>query len=316
MPSEVVLPRLILLGCGYLGRALAVEARHRGWTVEALTRNPAKARTLREELKVGVVESDLASNAWHSVFDPQGSWVIDCVSSGGGGIDGYRESYRRGAESIVRWMRQRGAPVGLIYTGSTSVYPQTEGVWVDESSEARATTPLNEILLQTEGIFRQAVAEGLVSRAALLRLAGIYGPSRHYLIDRIREGHRDFPGRGDYALNLIHRDDAVSAILSLIERWQGVGAAIFNVADGRPASKETIAQWTADALGKLPPIFHPGRASERSSRRLLAAGNVPDRRIRADKLRKATGWTPRYTDFRAGYQALLHSKDDDGEPAF
>lgn len=301
------LPRLILLGCGYLGRAVAESAVSRGWAVEALTRNPRTAAKLREELGIQVLESELASDAWHAAMDPQGAWIIDCVSSGGGGVSGYETSYRGGAESIVRWLRARGTAVGLIYTGSTSVYPQSGGESVNEDSPTGGTTPLNAVLLETEEIFRQAVAEGLLPRVAIVRLAGIYGPGRHYLIDRLRAGENEFAGRGDCFLNLIHRDDAANALAGLVGRWDGAGIEVFNCSDGQPALKEEVAQWTAVKLGAPAPVFHPGRASERLKRRLPAGGAVPHRRIEADKLRRATGWSPQYRDFREGYTGLLNT---------
>ncbi len=71
MSAGEELPRVVILGCGYLGRALAERAVARGWTVEALTRNVDQAFRLRGELGIGAVESDLASDAWHGRLNPE-----------------------------------------------------------------------------------------------------------------------------------------------------------------------------------------------------------------------------------------------------
>jgi nucleoside-diphosphate-sugar epimerase len=297
--------RLIVLGCGYLGRAVAEQALQAGWNVEALTRNAEKAARLEEELGIRVVLGDLADSDWHHSLDPLGAWVVNCVSSGGGGEAGYRRAYYLGSVSVRIWLEKKGGGKGLLYTGSTSVYPQTDGVWVDDHARTEATTDLNEILLKAEDVCASLILDRIVPRAAVVRLAGIYGPGRHYLIDQLRTGKTTFAGPGDYHLNLIHRDDAASALLALASREDWTGWLALNCADGNPATKEAVAAWTAEKLGLGSPEFRPDELSDRMRRRLLSDGRPPDRRIRGESLRREFGWTPRYPDFRAGYTEIL-----------
>src|SRR5207237_10716933 len=114
--------RLVGFGCGYVGGEVARQARARGMRVNALTRNTAKALALREA-GIEAVVADLASPAWHGEIAGGADFVLDCVSSGGGGSEGYRRSYLEGMESVVTWARTRGAAGTLLYTSSTSVYP-------------------------------------------------------------------------------------------------------------------------------------------------------------------------------------------------
>jgi nucleoside-diphosphate-sugar epimerase len=209
--------RLIILGCGYVGREVARRAGEAGWAVEALTRNPAKAARLRDELGLRVVEGDLAASSWHDALDPADATVVNCVSGGGGGEAGYARSYRDGMRSLVAWARQ-GPPRVVVYTGSTSVYPQTGGEWLDDDAPTAASTPLNALLLEAEAVLREAVTEGLLPAATVLRLAGLYGPGRHHLIEQVRAREAELPGFGDYHLNLLHRDDAAAAVLLAAER--------------------------------------------------------------------------------------------------
>ncbi len=181
-----------------------------------------------------------------------------------------------------------------------------------ELSETAPTTSRNEVLLATEATFGGAVAEGVLPRAAILRLAGLYGPGRHSILDRLCEGETTFPGSGEYYLNLIHRDDAARAVESLVKQWSGSGLEVFNCADGEPALKAVVAQWAAREMGLPPPLFRPEEVSARDRRRATRDGVVPHRRICADKLRNTTGWTPRYENFRAGYRELL-AESETGE---
>jgi len=307
MPSPEIPPshRLIIFGCGYVGRALAQRARDAGWQVEALTRNPDKAAALRSALGVRVVLGDLAEDAWHGELDPVGASVVNCVSGGGGGEAGYARSYRDGMRSLVGWAAGAGVRT-IVYTSSTSVYPDSNGDWIGDDAPTAATTPLNTLLLEAESILREAVANAAVPSATILRLAGIYGPGRHYLIDRVRRGVAELPGHGDTHLNLIHRDDAAAALLLAVEK-ASAGFHHYNLADGHPATKEAIVRWTAARLGVPAPAFNPDLVSARAARRALFDGRPPDRRIEAKGARQALGWSPMYPDFKTGYEAILGS---------
>ncbi|MFP4541721.1 MAG: NAD-dependent epimerase/dehydratase family protein [Opitutales bacterium] len=302
--------RLVITGCGYVGRAVAETALAAGWAVEALTRNGDKAAQLRSTLGLRVVEGDLASDDWHEALDPAGATVINCVSSGGGGVEGYRRSYLDGMRSLLEWAA-RGPVRALLYTSSTSLYGDAGGDWVDESTAASVRSPFNEVLLATEQALEAAASAGIVPAAAALRLAGIYGPGRHYFLDTMRGDDGPIPGYGDYVLNLIHRDDAARALLAVAAQPPR-GYELYNVADDAPALREEIAAWTAEQLGRPTPPFDPARMSERQRRRALSSGRPPNRRIANRKLKAAHSWAPQYADFRAGYRALLAGAGEGG----
>ena len=140
MSSAKPTPHLVIFGAGYVGGEVARQALARGYRVTALTRNADKARALAD-VGVYVIVDDLASENWHLNLPDGADFVLNCVSSGGGGPEGYRHSYVEGMRSILEWASQ--VPVGtLVYTSSTSVYPQDGGVRVGEDApidETRAS---------------------------------------------------------------------------------------------------------------------------------------------------------------------------------
>jgi nucleoside-diphosphate-sugar epimerase len=287
--------RLTIFGCGYVGEALARAALGRGVAVTALTRNPEKARALAE-LGVTPVVADLAEDDWHARVPGQPDWVVNCVSSGGGGLDGYRRSYVGGMESIVRWAAAAG-PVGtFVYTGSTSVYPQGDGAIVTEAAGHEGVGERGRILLEAERCVRGAT--GAWTRWFVLRLAGIYGPGRHHLLEQVRTGA--IAGHGDHRLNLIHRDDIVGAILTCLAAPPERAGGIFNVADDAPARKREAAAWLAERIGAPPPHF----TGEPSGGRQAV---TPDRTIVNAHLKAELGWSLRYPTFRDGYPAILRA---------
>jgi nucleoside-diphosphate-sugar epimerase len=110
------------------------------------------------------------------------------------------------------------------------------------------------------------------------------------------------PGAGDYFLNLIHRDDVVTAICTTLSCHQAEKSGIYNLSDDHPATKAVLAAWLAEQLGQVTPRFDPEHVSPRLQRR---GGRMPSRQISSSKLRETFGWSPQYEDFRAGYRDLL-----------
>ena len=288
--------RLTIFGCGYVGTAVAREACRAGLKVEALTRNPGRAAELAD-LGAHPVVADLATDAWHTLLAPGADLVLNCVSSGGGGLDGYRRSYVEGMRSLLAWA-QRGPAGTIIYTSSTSVYPQDGGVVVDEEAPTANAGETGRILLKAEDLLRRG--SGACGRWFIMRLAGIYGPKRHHLLDQVRAGAAEFSGSGAQHLNLAHRDDICAAVLAAFTAPASQSGGIFNVADDAPAPKGEVVQWLAEQLGRPSPRFTGGAASARRG-----FASPPDRLISNAKLKAKLGWKPRYPSFREGYAAIL-----------
>jgi nucleoside-diphosphate-sugar epimerase len=288
--------RLTIFGCGYVGTAVAREACQAGLRVEALTRNPGRAAELAA-LGAHTVVADLATDTWHGRLAPGADLVLNCVSSGGGGLDGYRRSYVEGMRSLLTWARR--GPVGmLVYTSSTSVYPQGGGVVVDEEAPTEGAGETGRILLEAEELLRRG--SDAYGRWFILRLAGIYGPERHHLLDQVCTGAAGIAGNGAQHLNLAHRDDICAAVFAAFAAPASLSGGIFNVADDAPAPKAAVVRWLAEQLGRPAPHFTGGMASARRG-----FASPPDRLISNAKLKAKLGWKPRYPSFREGYAAIL-----------
>ncbi len=292
--------RLVIFGCGYVGSELVRQGIAKGLRVTALTRNAQKSGLLRQ-LGAEVVTADLAEASWHSAIPGRADWVVNCVSSGGGGLDGYRESYVKGTHSIVKWGRDCGPMDTMLYTSSTSVYPQGGGAHIDESAATEGVGERGKLLLEAEAAtLGGAGLDGACQRAFVLRLAGIYGPSRHHLLDQIKAGQ--VSGRGDYHLNLIHRDDICAAIWAALESSSNLRGGIYNIADDGAALKSDIVAWIAARLSMPVPPFTGEPAVGRRE-------ITPDRVILNAKAKGALGWRPVFSTFREGYENLLSLRD-------
>jgi nucleoside-diphosphate-sugar epimerase len=312
--------RLVIFGAGYVGSAIAKEGIARGMEVTALTRNETRAAALRE-LGVTAVVADLATEAWHREIHGGAEFVLNCVSSGGGGVAGYEQSYLGGMKSIVAWAAASGGAGTIVYTSSTSVYPQEGGVRVDETAPTDGGGDRARVLVATEEIlraaasrdvggvpsprFRELAGEGTrptgspaCARWFILRLAGIYGPGRHHLLEQVRTG--EVAGLGDYHLNLVHLEDIGAVVWAAFGAPPEVRNEILNVADDGAATKAEITGWIAAQLSLPPPRFTGEPAAGRRA-------VTPDRVIANAKLKTLLGWAPRYPTFREGYAALLRA---------
>ncbi|MBD5779570.1 NAD-dependent epimerase/dehydratase family protein [Pelagicoccus sp. NFK12] len=293
--------RLLILGCGYLGKILVAEALERGMRVLAVSRN---VDTLSEvgakgaETFCGMVDAEL----WHEAAGEDVDFVVNCVSSAGGGLAGYRQSYIGGNESLSKWASKVGFSGRALYTSSVSVYGDADGGWVDESEAPEPANERGRLVRESERVFLQGLER---AEAAVLRLAGLYGPGRHLMLDRLRSGERELPGWGDYYLNLVRIEDVAAAVWHCWEAEEGI-CGTFTVVDDEPALKQDIATWIAFQVGNPPPVF-TGKidSSGRASRRLGEGGRPANRRIRNAALKEATGWKPRFASFRDGFSELL-----------
>jgi nucleoside-diphosphate-sugar epimerase len=214
--------------------------------------------------------------------------------------------------SILEWARERGRVGTLVYTSSTSVYPQGGGVRVEEERDGEdereregesakesgksggGREEKRRILREAERLLRETA--GACERWFVLRLAGLYGPGRVNLVEQVRAGV--VAGRGDRRLNLIHRDDACAAIRAAFAAPKEVAGGIFNVADDGAAPKAEVANWLAQKLGVAPPTFTGAPMNGRTT-------VTPDRVIANDRIKRVLGWAPRFASFREGYENVL-----------
>lgn len=284
--------QVVILGAGYLGSAVGREALAAGARVTALTRNPERGAAL-SAAGAQVLQAELSGVGWHGAVSPESDYVLDCVGAAGGGLAGYRRSYVDGLRSILAWSAGASHPGVLVYTSSTAVYPQDGGVRVAEDAPTTGGDERAAVLLEAEEL-----AMTWPGRAVVVRLAGIYGPGRHHLLDTLRAGADEMPGRGEHRLNLIHRDDAAALILAAFARPDVAAGQIFNAADDGAVSKRDVVQWLAARLGRPAPSFSGNPVAGRRA-------VTPDRIIDNGKAKRLLGWRPRFPSYREGYAAIV-----------
>ncbi len=258
-----------------MGRAVAQLLHANGWSVLGLTYARESLPQFAED-GYRVVACDIADRAaLATIASPDRiDLVVHCASSRRGGIAEYRRVYLEGARALTQILR----PHHFIFTSSTSVYPQVNGEWVNEESEAEPVRETARTLRETEELT-------LAANGTVARLAGIYGPGRSVLLQKFFRGEAVIEGDGRRWINQVHRDDIASGLRCLAE----VGACgIFNLTDDQPlAQRDVYARLSAMFDRPLPPSGQIDLNRKRA---------WTSKRVSNAKLRKL-GWAPRYPSF-------------------
>lgn len=234
----------LVIGCGYVGRRVAAAWSQHGDSVTVLTRSAAHSEEFRrlgwEPILGDVTRADSVGNL------PAVDTVLYAVGLDRRAGHSQRAVYVDGLRNVLRSRAAKSRR--FIYISSTSVYGQDAREWVDESSPCEPTSENGRVCLEAEQLLWREVPDAIV-----LRLAGIYGPGR--LVARIELLRAGEPLRlnPDGRLNLIHVDDAVTAILASDER--AVSGATYLVADDRPNTRRQFYSQVAALVGAPAPTF-------------------------------------------------------------
>jgi nucleoside-diphosphate-sugar epimerase len=272
--------RILIAGCGYVGRALGSRLAEAGAEVWGLKRSTAAD----PDSGIRPILADLADPATLRDLPGDLDGVVYAASAGGSTPEAYEAAYLRGLENLLADV----TPRRLIFVSSTAVYGDRQGAWTDEESPAEPDHFSGRILLEAERI-----ALGSSVPAVVLRLGGIYGPGRERLVREVAEGRAARPAEPLFT-NRIHRDDTAGAIAHLLELDRP--EEVYLGVDSEPVDLGAIYSWIAARLGLPEPALavEPGegrlsRGSKRcSNARLLASG-----------------FSFLYPTFRDGYGELL-----------
>jgi len=237
--------RALIVGCGYLGLPLGMELVKQGHAVCGIRRTrwpePDKKNS-----GIAPVLADVTRPKTLAGLAAAYDWVIFCVSSSGGGLEQYRRIYLQGLKNVLAWLAA-APPQKFVYTSSTSVYGQMDGETVDEYSPTDPVTGTAQVLVQAEAELMKETKSRAIP-AIILRLAGIYGPGRCYWLKQYLEGKAVIEGDGRRLLNMIHRDDALGAVLAALHH--GKAGEVYNVVDDEPVSQLGCLQWLSRRLGR------------------------------------------------------------------
>jgi nucleoside-diphosphate-sugar epimerase len=285
--------RVLVAGYGYVGAELGRRLSESGHDVFALRRT-ATGPIYGVTPVVADLERPETLNAL-----PRGlEGVVFCAAPSDASDAAYRALYVGGVTHLIDAVRSSRSTPRVLFTSSTAVYAQSGGERVDEDSLAAPHHFTGRRVLEAEDVVRRSGLDAVV-----LRLAGIYGPGRTALVDRVARGgaHYQVPPR---YTNRIHRDDCVGAIEHLLQHPHP--DAVYVGVDEDPADERTVYRWLASELGAPEPLAASAPAQ-------TGTRHLTNKQCQSERLR-ASGYRFRFPSFREGYRPLLAEFAVPGKP--
>lgn len=299
--------RVLVLGAGWLGGALAQSLAADGVAVTTVRRSPHAAPEGGSALALDLRTFDDATVPLPDALRAH-DVVIALVAPDRRRGDEHATTYPTSARAAARIARAIGARA-LCWISSTGVYGYTNGEFVDEDTPLAATDASQQALIAAEQIVHEADGEGLVT--GVLRVAGLYGPGRDP-VPRYRDVAA-LAARWEHWTNLAWRDDVIGAIRVWLTHALGANATatprVLNVADGTPLQVRTCAAIVAEAEGR--PLDLASIAEHLPAAATAAVPSASpvrsNQRILVHRL-LALGWRPQTPSLRSGLLRLGYAR--------
>ena len=272
----------LIVGCGYLGKALASQLISDGLTVYTLSRSqPPIAQCHNIKMDLAHIDGGLL---------PDVDIIFYMVSPNSRTETCYVNTFDIYLKNLIQAYSNRSVS-RFIFVSSTAVYAASHGEWVTEESElTRSHFRADKLLVGEE------LAMNFSRSPVVARCSGLYGPNRHPLLDQIRSKNL-YMANSRLFSNRIYLDDCASALEHLMRLQFNEG--IYNVSDQEPTPINTVMSWLGAKCGVNFPDASESTTEDKA--------NVTNRRISCERL-LTTGFTHRYPSFREGFNRVFKTE--------
>jgi nucleoside-diphosphate-sugar epimerase len=281
--------RCLIVGCGDLGNALALDLCEKSWQVTGLSRtqkttsNPHFTRIAGD---VTQPETLLSLTKFYPEI------LVYCVAADAQTDAAYQAQYVNGLKNILATQMNNPQLRAVFFVSSTRVYGQVTNELLDENTAPIASDFGGERLLEAEALLKSFALPSKTCQKIALRLSGIYGPGRTRML-RLAQAHDAWPAQNAWS-NRIHRDDAAAFIAYLIQKVMDnqVLQPCYVVTDSQPSAQWEVLTWLAAQMllpAKNENVVPPISGGKRLSNATMLA----------------TGFQLQYPDYKIGYASLL-----------
>jgi nucleoside-diphosphate-sugar epimerase len=273
---------VLLIGCGDLGGAIAVQLHQSGYQVIGVRKSAQLLPLGMQTVQVDITHPEAVNVLSH--YKPE--CIIYCVAATAQTDENYYQHYVLGLHHVLQSQANNQNLKHVFFVSSTRVFGQHTDEVIDENTPATAADFGGERLLEAE-----ALLQSLSCQSTVLRLSGIYGPGRLYLVNMAKDLTR-WPKENQWT-NRIHRDDAAGFIAYLVNKAL-LGHAVdslYIVTDNMPTAQREVLCWLALRMGlecqqgAMPAVTQGKRLS---NRRLIESG-----------------YNLKYPNYQVGYAELV-----------
>lgn len=260
--KSILTARVLIIGLGYLGQQLNAHLQQLGYHTSAIKRQYI------ESPHTNLIFKDILTLHDTDLIDVD--FIVYCPSSNERTPSAYQKIYAHGIHIVSSIYAKRQHQPRLIYISSSRVFAPSYGHWVDEDSPVNTQDPLAVPLLDGEAIAHRSGLEAIV-----VRCSGIYGPSRHPILNALKQGNASLCHSPRFS-NRIHVNDCARAIIHLMTLHQPHN--LYIASDSMPTPNHTIATWLSEKIHiDLPPHIPshnppPINNKKLSNARLISCG--------------------------------------------
>jgi nucleoside-diphosphate-sugar epimerase len=239
--------RVLVVGCGDLGGMIARLLAESGHDLVGV-----RASNKPLPNNIPTIQADVTQSAsLTSLKDIHPNIVIYCVAANEPSDNSYRVHYVDGLKNVLATQVNNCYLQHVFFVSSTRVYGQVTNDVLNENTPALPNDFGGERLLEAESLLK-----ALTCGATTVRLSGIYGPERLYMINLAKEPNR-WPPVNRWT-NRIHRDDAARFIAFLCEKVMA-GSVIHDCyigTDDMPVLQYDVLSWLVHQLNiDVPSMF-------------------------------------------------------------
>jgi nucleoside-diphosphate-sugar epimerase len=277
---------LFIFGLGYVGQHLARALHQKGWQITGTTRNPKRLEpNVPDDWQILQFEdgrkiADLNAHLYSA------SHVITTISA----LAGYDPVLKAHQQELCTFSGWVG------YVSATSVYPDQEQGFIDESVPAAPATKRGLARLIAEEEWQGAC------RAEIFRVAGIYGPGRNPIVNLLEGSARIIEKEGQLT-NRINQTDITNIIIAAMAKPRP--SRIINLCDEEPASQGEVVRYAASLLGIEPP--KPIAFEDAELTPMARSFYISKRRLRSVVVGPELGVKLIFPTYREGLKALVES---------
>ena len=206
--------RRAILGCGYVGEAVAKAWRQEGHELWGTTTRRERLADLAEIVDTPVVFDSTDPRSSLKFAESLDGILASFAPSKASQVDvnQYRETFLGGLQMLAKALQQRPreTPLQLVHLSSCGVYGNRHGALTDETDRLDSLHPVNEVLAMAEDMVQSLRSESV--NVCILRLGGIYGPGRDIPAMLLSAAGGVVQRNGQNVPCWIHRDDIVRGV--------------------------------------------------------------------------------------------------------
>lgn len=274
--------KVLLIGCGDLGTAIATCLHLAQHEVIGVRQSSQALPHAMQTIQADVTQPSSLS----ALENLNPNIVIYCVSASASTDESYLAHYVTGLKNVLATQANNHALRHVFFVSSTRVYGQPTLDLLDENTQAKPADFGGERLLEGENLLNT-----LSCKSTKLRLSGIYGTGRLYLVNMAKDFTK-WPADNNWS-NRIHRDDAASFVAFLVEKVaqnQEV-ADCYIVTDDMPTQQYEVLRWMAAQM-------------QLDTENIKTPQTQGGKRLSNQRLRD-TGFQLQYANYQAGYAEIL-----------